>query len=95
MFLPRRPSPHFFAHGPVELRVKEGKYHRWGTLVNKHGVLASGGEDTYGAARTIEKARKEQGQWTVDSKPQQKKPQQQGKAKPKVVGKPTTPSKKG
>ena len=95
----RKKGKCIFAHGPVELRVKEGKYHRWGTLVNKHGLCAnsraSGGEDTYGAARTIEKARKEQGQWTVDSKPQQKKPQQQGKAKPKVVGKPTTPSKKG
>ena len=95
----RKKGKCIFAHGPVELRVKEGKYHRWGTLVNKHGLCAnsraSGGEDTYGAARTIEKARKEQGQWTVDSKPQQKKPQQQGKAKSKVVGKPTTPSEKG
>jgi hypothetical protein len=67
--------------------VKEGKRHRWGTLVNKHGLSAnpkaSGGEDTYGAARTIENTRKEQGQWTVDST--QKKPQAKGK--PKVMGK--------
>ena len=28
-----------FAHGPVELRVKEGKRQRWGTLVNKQGEL--------------------------------------------------------
>ena len=83
----RKKSKCIFAHGPVELRVKEGKRHRWGTLVNKHGLSAnpkaSGGEDTYGAARTIENTRKEQGQWTVDST--QKKPQAKGK--PKVMGK--------
>ncbi|KAL7548283.1 hypothetical protein ACHAWF_011572, partial [Thalassiosira exigua] len=66
-----------FAHGPVELRVKEGKRQRWGTLVRKDGLCAnpcaSGGEDTYGAARSIEKTRKEQGQWAVGK----------GKGKPK------------
>lgn len=39
-----------FAHGPVELRVKEGKRNRWGKLVDAKGnnsnVKASGGEDT-------------------------------------------------
>lgn len=72
----RKKNKCIFAHGPIELRVKGGKHHRWGTLVNKFGLCAnpkaSGGEDTYGAARTIEKTRKEQGQWAVDSK--QKKP---------------------
>ena len=39
-----------FAHGPVELRVKEGKKDRWGKLVDKNGNNSnpchSGGEDT-------------------------------------------------
>lgn len=39
-----------FAHGPVELRVKEGKRNRWGKLVDSKGnnsnPKASGGEDT-------------------------------------------------
>ncbi len=77
----RKKGKCIFAHGPVELRVKEGKRHRWGTLVRKDGLSAnpkaSGGEDTYGAARTIENTRKEQGQWTIDSaenKPQKGKP---------------------
>jgi serine/threonine protein kinase len=39
-----------FAHGPVELRVKEGKRDRWGKLCDKNGNNAnpchSGGEDT-------------------------------------------------
>ena len=82
-----------FAHGPVELRVKEGKRHRWGTLVNKHGLCAnlkaSGGEDTYGAARSIEKTRKEQGQWTVDSKKQGKGKPKGGKQTPKKKKEPT------
>ena len=72
-----------FAHGPVELRVKEGKRHRWGTLVRKDGLCAnpkaSGGEDTYGAARSIEKTRQEKGQWTVDrTKMKQGKGKQKG-----------------
>lgn len=85
----RKKNKCIFAHGPIELRVKGGKHHRWGTLVNKFGICAnpraSGGEDTYGAARTIEKTRKEQGQWAVDSK--QKKPQvaKQGQVKKKTA----------
>jgi hypothetical protein len=46
-----------FAHGPAELRVKEGKRSRWGKLLDKDGNNSnpwhSGGEDTYGAARSI------------------------------------------
>ena len=89
----RKKNKCIFAHGPVELRVKEGKRHRWGTLVNKHGLCAnpkaSGGEDTYGAARSIENTRKEQGQWSVETTP---KKQQQGKGKTK--GKPSSAKKK-
>eukprot|EP00581_Thalassiosira_minuscula_P010077 CAMPEP_0183702524 /NCGR_PEP_ID=MMETSP0737-20130205/592_1 /TAXON_ID=385413 /ORGANISM="Thalassiosira miniscula, Strain CCMP1093" /LENGTH=1760 /DNA_ID=CAMNT_0025929141 /DNA_START=174 /DNA_END=5456 /DNA_ORIENTATION=- len=92
MFCPmRKKNKCIFAHGPVELRVKEGKRHRWGTLVRKDGLCAnpcaSGGEDTYGAARSIEKTRKDQGQWTVDSK-------KQGKGKSKGGGKQTPKKKK-
>lgn len=89
----RKKNKCIFAHGPTELRVKEGKRHRWGTLVNKHGTSAnphaSGGEDTYGAARSIENTRKEQGQWNVEKK---RTHQQQGKGKPR--GKQCTPKKK-
>lgn len=59
-----------FAHGPVELRVKEGKKTRWGKLVDANGNNSnprhSGGEDTYGAARSIETIRKEEGKWSTD-----------------------------
>ena len=59
-----------FAHGPVELRVKETKRNRWGKLVDKNGDNKnpnhSGGEDTYGAARSIETERKQEGKWNVD-----------------------------
>ncbi|KAL7576060.1 hypothetical protein ACA910_000844 [Epithemia clementina (nom. ined.)] len=59
-----------FAHGPVELRVKEAKRNRWGKLVDKNGDSKnpnhSGGEDTYGAARSIESERKQEGKWNVD-----------------------------
>eukprot|EP00580_Thalassiosira_gravida_P004948 CAMPEP_0201656414 /NCGR_PEP_ID=MMETSP0493-20130528/46513_1 /ASSEMBLY_ACC=CAM_ASM_000838 /TAXON_ID=420259 /ORGANISM="Thalassiosira gravida, Strain GMp14c1" /LENGTH=260 /DNA_ID=CAMNT_0048133025 /DNA_START=74 /DNA_END=856 /DNA_ORIENTATION=+ len=86
----RKKNKCIFAHGPVELRVKEGKRKRWGTLVNKNTGLcanprASGGEDTYGAARSIEKTRKEQGQWNTEKK--------QGKGKSNK-GKQQTPKKK-
>ena len=58
-----------FAHGPVELRVKEGKKTRWGKLVDEYGNNSnpknSGGEDTYGAARSIEATRKEEGKWNT------------------------------
>jgi serine/threonine-protein kinase/endoribonuclease IRE1 len=80
----RKKNKCIFAHGPVELRVKEGKRHRWGTLVNKHGLCAnpkaSGGEDTYGIARSVENTRKEQGQWKGET------PKKGAKGKPK--GKP-------
>ena len=80
----RKKNKCIFAHGPVELRVKEGKRHRWGKLVNKHGLCAnskaSGGEDTYGIARSVENTRKDQGQWKRDS------PKKGARGKPK--GKP-------
>jgi hypothetical protein len=76
-----------FAHGPVELRVKEGKRHRWGKLVDKCGDSSnphhSGGEDTYGVARAIEKERKHEGKWgssKIHSAQARKKP---GKKAPK------------
>ena len=54
----------------MELRVKEGKRHRWGKLVDKKGDNAnpnhSGGEDTYGAARLIETVQKEEGKWNTN-----------------------------
>lgn len=60
-----------FAHGPIELRVKEGKKKRWGKLVDKNGNNSnprhSGGEDTYGAARSIETARKVEGKWNTNT----------------------------
>jgi hypothetical protein len=60
-----------FAHGPAELRVKDGKRNRWGKLVDANGNNSnpqhSGGEDTYGAARSIENSRKVEGKWTADS----------------------------
>jgi hypothetical protein len=66
----RKKNKCIFAHGPVELRVKEGKRHRWGALVDELGdnnnPFHSGGEDTYGAARSIESKRKEDGQWVAD-----------------------------
>mmetsp|Transcript_21185 Transcript_21185/g.52092 ORF Transcript_21185/g.52092 Transcript_21185/m.52092 type:complete len:1404 (+) Transcript_21185:1446-5657(+) len=72
----RKKSKCIFAHGPVELRVKEGKIGRWGKLVDKHGNNSnpchSGGEDTYGAARSIESVRKVEGKWNT-SRPNGKK----------------------
>jgi len=60
-----------FAHGPAELRVKEGKRNRWGKLVDANGNNSnpqhSGGEDTYGAAQMIEQSRKMEGKWTEDN----------------------------
>jgi len=81
----RKKNKCIFAHGPVELRVKEGKRQRWGKLVNKHGLCAnpkaSGGEDTYGAARTIENTRKDQGQWKPADSKQKKQAGKGGKQK--------------
>lgn len=59
-----------FAHGPVELRVKEGKRNRWGKLVDINGDNSnrahSGGEDTYGIAKSIEAERTSQGKGPLD-----------------------------
>lgn len=66
----RKKNKCVFAHGPVELRVKEGKRNRWGKLVDKNGENKnpkhSGGEDTYGAARSIEVERQQEGKWNVN-----------------------------
>jgi hypothetical protein len=63
----RKKNKCVFAHGPVELRVKEPKRNRWGKLLDKDGNNSnpchSGGEDTYGAARSIETVRKVEGKW--------------------------------
>lgn len=65
----RKKSKCVFAHGPVELRVKEGKKNRWGKLLDKNGDNSnpchSGGEDTFGAARSIETVRKVEGKWNT------------------------------
>lgn len=66
----RKKGKCIFAHGPVELRVKEAKRRRWGKLVDKNGDNSnpkhSGGEDTYGAARAIESERKQEGKWKTN-----------------------------
>mmetsp|Transcript_227 Transcript_227/g.314 ORF Transcript_227/g.314 Transcript_227/m.314 type:complete len:1374 (+) Transcript_227:123-4244(+) len=68
----RKKKKCIFAHGPIELRVKEGKKNRWGKLVDKNGNNSnprhSGGEDTYGAARSIETMRKDEGKWNTNKK---------------------------
>ncbi len=60
-----------FAHGPAELRVKEGKRNRWGRLVDVNGNNSnpqhSGGEDTFGAAMKIEVSRKVEGKWKANT----------------------------
>ena len=65
----RKKNKCIFAHGPVELRVKEAKRNRWGKLVDENGDCNnerhSGGEDTYGAARSIENERKQEGKWST------------------------------
>lgn len=82
-----------FAHGPVELRVKETKRHRWGKLVDENGDNRnpnhSGGEDTYGAARMIETTRKQEGKWNTDTATLQQQATSSGpiKAKPKMAKK--------
>ena len=90
----RRKNKCVFAHGPIELRVKEGKRQRWGKLVDKHGNnsnrKSSGGEDTYGAARSIETVRKGEGKWNSQNNKQQngvKKQSSGNKKKPKPAGK--------
>ena len=78
-----------FAHGPIELRVKEAKRNRWGKLVDENGDNKnpnhSGGEDTYGAARLIESTRKQEGKWNTDGT---------GKKTPTKGGKPNSAKKK-
>uniref|UniRef100_A0A6U5FW69 non-specific serine/threonine protein kinase n=1 Tax=Corethron hystrix TaxID=216773 RepID=A0A6U5FW69_9STRA len=63
----RKKNKCVFAHGPLELRVKEGKRGRWGKLVDKDGnhpnPCSCGGEDTLGAAKSTESLRKEEGKW--------------------------------
>jgi serine/threonine-protein kinase/endoribonuclease IRE1 len=88
----RKKNKCIFAHGPVELRVKEGKRQRWGTLVDEQGdnnnPFHSGGEDTYGAARSIECKRKEDGQWVSEKNKNSKSGQKpRGKLKEKEKGK--------
>jgi len=79
-----------FAHGPVELRVKEGKRSRWGRLVDKSGNNSnpyhSGGEDTYGAAKSIETERKGEGKWKSrkKGKPKGKETNSSGRKKPNL-----------
>lgn len=54
-----------FAHGPLELRVKEARRHKWGHRggnissggSNSVDLFSSGGEDTLGAARCLSKGR--------------------------------------
>jgi hypothetical protein len=58
-----------FAHGPLELRVKENRRDRWGrsqptddpTLSEAMILRISGGEDVLGAARSIERFRASEG----------------------------------
>jgi hypothetical protein len=57
----RRKNKCDFAHGPMELRVKEGRRGRWGREVEAPGAAPSlwlsGGEDVLGLARRAEKGR--------------------------------------
>lgn len=63
-----------FAHGPIELRVKEEKRKKrqWGVLVDSKGNNSdpqhSGGINTYRAARSIETERKKEGKVNTGSK---------------------------
>jgi serine/threonine protein kinase len=83
----RRKNKCVFAHGPVELRVKDGKRRRWGTLVddegNNNNPCHSGGEDTYGAARSIENVRREEGKWNTNKGKSPQKPKGKTKRKTK------------
>lgn len=79
----RKKNKCVFAHGPVELRVKDGKKNRWGKLVDKNGdnnnPWHSGGEDTYGAARSIEVTRREEGKWNTGRKGKKPNASKKGK----------------
>jgi hypothetical protein len=58
-----------FAHGPIELRIKESRRDRWGQIRNNNTInndpvnflRLSGGEDVLGAARSIERVRVAEG----------------------------------
>jgi serine/threonine-protein kinase/endoribonuclease IRE1 len=81
----RKKNKCIFAHGPIELRVKEGKRTRWGKLVDADGNCKnpnhSGGEDTYGAARSIESERKDEGKWNNKNANNLGKKKNMGKSK--------------
>ena len=59
----RKKGKCIFAHGPIELRVKETRRDRWGKFYNNSNnknegdLRSSGGEDILTAARSIEKVR--------------------------------------
>jgi hypothetical protein len=69
----RKKGKCIFAHGPVELRVKESRRGKWGARYqegieecssSESSVVdyrTSGGEDVLGAARSIEKIRAAEG----------------------------------
>jgi len=50
-----------FAHGPIELRSKMGRLRYWGNQNQSEDGMGSGGEDSYGAARKIERIRQTEG----------------------------------
>merc|ERR1711871_1282473 len=51
-----------FAHGPLELRVKESRRDKWNQNPNiAIDLRCSGGEDVFGAAREVERIRKVEG----------------------------------
>lgn len=57
----RKKGKCIFAHGPLELRIKESRKDKWGTRAAADSIFvdnrSSGGEDVLGAARAIEKIR--------------------------------------
>lgn len=67
----RKKGKCIFAHGALELRVKDTRRDKWGKANNgsnqatqkAEDLNASGGEDVLGAARSIEKIRQEEGSY--------------------------------
>lgn len=62
----RKKGKCIFAHGPLELRVKENRRDKWLKnatvgIANNDSFVSSGGEDVFGAARSIEKVRAVEG----------------------------------
>jgi hypothetical protein len=58
----RKKGKCIFAHGPLELRIKESRKDRWGNFIDYQlDLKSSGGEDVLGAARSIEKIRTHEG----------------------------------